>query len=221
MKITKIEIQKKNKNRYNLYMDDVFKCGVHEDVIVYLGLHVNQEISDETYHEILLKEVKAKAKADAIKFISYRMRSVFEVKEKLISLECGSDAISHVLDFLEEHKLVNDYEFAKAFIHDKATLSHHSMSKISFELKKKGISADIIEKSKSHYIDQGEDFDYQNAKLLSLKKYKQLVLKDKYNDFELKQRVYQTLSQKGFNIYLVKEALADVLYELSQEEPIE
>ncbi|MBI9012752.1 MAG: RecX family transcriptional regulator [Clostridiales bacterium] len=221
MKITKIEIQKKNKNRYSLYMDDVFKCGVHEDVIVYLGLHVNQEISDEMYNDILLKEVVAKAKADAIKFISYRMRSVFDVKEKLKTLECGPDVISQVLDFLEEHNLVNDFEFTKAFIHDKSSISRHSMSKISYELKKKGISSDIINKAKTYYSELGEDFDYENAKVLSLKKYKQLVVKNKYNEYEIRQKVYQYLSQKGFNIYLVKEALEDGLYEESLEEPIE
>lgn len=221
MKITKIEIQKKNKKRYNLYMDDEFKCGVHEDVIVLMGLYVNQVITEDDYYNILLKEDRAKAKADAIKYLSYRMRSEYEIKDKLRSLEYSDETINYVLSFLSEHKLVNDLEFAKAFIHDKATISRHALSKITYDLKAKGISKQTIEAAKQHYIDSEEDFDFDNAKYLAIKKYRQVYAKNKYSDYEVKQKVYQAITQKGFNIYLVKDALHAALEQEENKEPIE
>ena len=217
MKITKIEIQKKNLKRYNLYIDDEFNMGIHEDVIVILGLYVNMVIDQEMYNEILLKEVYSKAKADALNFISYRMRSESEVKKKLFELGYTPEMIDTTIDFLYEYSYLNDFEFTKSFIHDKATLSRHSIYRIRHDLRQKGVNSEIIEKALNHYRDQMIDFDYDNAKVLSLKKYKQLHNKRKYNEYELKQRVYQALVQKGFNIYTVKESLQDAL----DDEPIE
>ncbi len=217
MKITKIEIQKKNKKRYNLYLDEEFKTGIHEDVLVMLGLYVNQEITQESYDDIIQKELNAKAKSEALHYISYRMRSTSEVVKKLADSDYDNDVISVTLAFLNEHGFLNDDEFTKAFIHDKATLSRHALAKIIYDLKKKGIPLPTIEKAKNYYMDQEIDFDFDNAKVLSLKKYKQLLAKNKYNEYELKQRVYQALTQKGFNIYLVKDALSEAL----TDEPIE
>jgi regulatory protein len=215
MKITRIEIQKKNKKRYNLYLDNEFRTGIHEDVLVMLGLHVNQQITEEIYEDIILKELYAKAKSEALHFISYRMRSTSEVVKKLSEYE--EEVINETLDFLNEHGFLNDKEFIKAFIHDKATISRHSMTKIKYELKKIGLPTHLVEQVVNDYVDQEIDFDFDNAKVLSLKKFKQLLAKDKYNEYELKQRVYQSLTQKGYNIYLVKDALNKAL----EEEPIE
>ncbi len=217
MKITKIEIQKKNLKRYNLYIDNEFNMGIHEDVIVILGLYVNMIIDQEMYDEILLKEVYSKAKADALNYISYRMRSESEVKKKLYELGYIHEMVDATIDFLYEYSYLNDLEFTKSFIHDKATLSRHSIYRIRHDLRQKGVKPEIIEKALNNYKDQMIDFDYDNAKILSLKKYKQLYNKKKYNEYELKQRVYQALVQKGFNIYTIKEALQDALI----DEPIE
>lgn len=213
MKITKIEIQKKNKKRYNLYIDDEFKMGIHEDVIVYLGLYVNQIIDESMYDDILLKEVKAQAKADAMNFISYRMRSRYEVKEKLRNLDYTEELIEETLLFLMEYGYLNDLEFTKSFIHDKATVSKHSLKKIRYDLKAKGISQSTFDDALQYYTDQDIDFEYDNAKILSKKKYDQLKAKNKYNEYELKQRVYQYMVQKGYLMYLVKDALNDALEE--------
>lgn len=211
MKITKIETQKKDSKRYNLYMDNEFKLGVHEDVIVLLSLYVNKIVDQNLYEQILIKEGYAKAKSDALKFIAYRMRCKNEVIEKLIKQDHDPTVVQEVLDFLKANGFLNDIEFAKAFIHDKATLSRHPMSRILYDLKKKGLHPSDIEMAKKYYLDQDIDFDYDNAIVLSLKKYKQLEQKKKYNEYELKQRVYQFMTQKGYNLYLVKDALNDAL----------
>jgi regulatory protein len=46
MKITKIEIQKNNKNRVNLFVDDNFFCGLSLETIVKNHIKENQEISN-------------------------------------------------------------------------------------------------------------------------------------------------------------------------------
>ena len=46
MKITKIEIQKKNKNRVNLYLDEEFYCGLSLETIMKNHLKEGFEINE-------------------------------------------------------------------------------------------------------------------------------------------------------------------------------
>ena len=41
-KITKIEVQKNNKERFNLYLDDEFEMGIDIDTFVYFNLKKGQ-----------------------------------------------------------------------------------------------------------------------------------------------------------------------------------
>lgn len=215
MKITKIEIQKKNKKRYNLYIDDEFHMGIHEDVIVYMGLYVHQEIDESTYNNILLSEVAAKAKAEAINFLSYRMRSVYEVKKKLSSLDYLEDIIDETIDFLKKQGYLNDLEFAKAFIHDKTFVSRHSLKKIKYDIRLKGIHEEVFEEALCDL--NIPDIENENIRYFAQKKYQQLLGKKKYNAYEIKQKIYQHLVQKGFNLYEVK----DMVHLIIEEESIE
>ena len=209
MIITKIELQKKNKNRYNLYLDDEFRTGIHEDVLVYYNLHVKMEIDDEFYNEILRKEIFAKAKNEAVHFISYRLRSTMEIRNKMKSNEYEDSIIDEVIEFLEQYNFIDDYNFAKAFIYDKSTIAKHSLKKISIDLKHKGIQNDIIQKALDHYIDEGFDFESDTLAHLVGKKYKQYENKGKFTTYEVTQKVIQYFYQKGFGIDKVKLALND------------
>ena len=53
-KITKIEVQKKNKHRYSVYINDSFEFGINEEVLLKYGLEVGSEI-DEYFIENILK----------------------------------------------------------------------------------------------------------------------------------------------------------------------
>lgn len=210
MKITKIEIQKKNKKRYNLYIDDAFNMGIHEDVIVNLGLHVKQVLSESDYNDIVLKEVEAKAKQEALKYISYRLRSEFEVKEKLEALDYSEPIIHKIIAFLWEHGLLNDVYFTKAFIHDKINIAKHSLRRIKYDLKAKGIHEAMFNEIYLNDFDLQEDY-YNNLVKSIGKKHKSMLKKDKYNDYEIKQKVLQYFGQKGFEYSLLKDAYSEMI----------
>lgn len=210
MKITKIELQKKNNKRYSIYLDEEFSFGIHEDVLIKCGLHKDQIISQEYINEILNKEEQSKANHYAINLISYRARSTKEVKDKMIDKGYSIATIDQTVAFLKENKLLNDLEFAKMFIRDKTSLSRHSIIRVKNDLRQKGVDKEIVQEA----IDSISDPDYENAKYLSFKKYEDLKSRKKYSDssdYDIKQKVYQYMNQKGFNIYLVKDALLDAI----------
>ena len=56
IKITKIELQKKNKKRYSLFAEDDFIIGVSEETLLAFDLYQGKELSGPTIEEIKLNE---------------------------------------------------------------------------------------------------------------------------------------------------------------------
>jgi regulatory protein len=202
MKITKLEQQKKNHNRYNLFIDGEFKIGIHEDVIVALHLYEKKEISQEDYNDILIKEQYAKAKQSALTYATYKLRSRHEVIKKLNSLEVESTIIDKVMEFLEEYNFVNDKEYIKAFINDKTNINKHSLKRIKYDLKSKGLNMTLVDEVLEDY--SLVDLELENVTTLYQKKYNQIEARNKYTDYEIEQKTMQYLMNKGYNYSIVK-----------------
>lgn len=200
MIITAIEVQKKNKHRYSLFIDDAFHCGVHEDVLINLGLRKGLEVDQDFLESVLSEERQAKAKSEALHFISYRMRSEKEVYDKLIDLEYDPPTIDRVFDFLNAYNFLDDLAFAKAFISDKSRLNHHSLKKIKYALRLKGVKDPIFDKASLDYL----DMDQKNLEKLLPKKYRALDAKHPNDPYILDQKITAFFYQKGFHIEDIK-----------------
>lgn len=209
MIITKLEIQKKNKHRYNLYIDEKFNCGIHEDVIINLNLKTGMAIDENFYQNILKVEQQAKAKSDALHYIGYRMRSILEVENKLLDLGYQPSMIKNSIDFLKEHNLLNDYAFAQAYISDKSNISRHSLRRIKYDLIKKGISDSIFEEACKDYLKKDEE----NLMYLLPIKYKSLEKRHGDQAYILEQKLFSFFYQKGFSIDTIKEVYRRILSE--------
>ena len=83
MTITKIELQKKNKNRASIYIDDEFAFGVHVNVVYDFGLKSGMEIDEDLKQKILSSDAVKQARLYAVKLIDYRPRCEAEVRKKM------------------------------------------------------------------------------------------------------------------------------------------
>lgn len=206
MIITGLELQKKNKNRYNLYLDNDFYMGIHEDVIVNLRLQVKQEIDKEFLKDVIYEEELAKYKQKALKFATYRLRSQKEIEDYLTKDDLDPTIVDSVLSFLNRYNFIDDEAFCKAFIHDKASISRHSLKKIKYDLKSKGIFDTLFDQAVQSFE---EDFERDNIEYFIQKKYK--TLSDQLNAYEKKQKILAFLTNKGFDYYLVKESYQNLV----------
>lgn len=207
MKITKIEQQKKNKSRYNLYIDNEFYTGIHEDVIVFLSLKAKMDVDQEFLNEILNKELIAKAKENAMRFIQYRMRSQKEVVKKLHDNEYPSHVIDEVVAFLKTYKFIDDAAYARAFVHDKLTISKHSRKRITYDLKAKGLPDALIDSAFNQLEEDVVDLQIESIFAQLPKKFRQYASKAKYSDYEVEQKVLQYFYQKGYRLHEIKVAI--------------
>lgn len=142
-KITAIEAQKKNPNRVNIYLDDQFAFGLSR--IVSGWLSVGQMLSDEKVAALQTGDAQEIAFQRACRLLSYRPRSVDEVRKNLEKNEVPAHVIEHTLARLQELGLLGDAAFARAWVENRSTFRPRSKRALGVELRQKGIEREIIQ----------------------------------------------------------------------------
>ena len=87
-----------------------------------------------------------KARSKAIKYIMYKLRTEYEVRNKLLDLGFNETIIDKVISDLIELEYINDEEYVRKFIESNKKTKKFSKNMVKIKLKNKGISDDIIEK---------------------------------------------------------------------------
>ena len=202
-RITKIESQKKNPKRRSIFLDGEFAFGLDEEVLYKYGLKIGEELDQKKIDQILESEVKKESKDAALKFLSYRMRSEKEVRDKLRKKEFAQDIIDEVIGDLKRVNLLDDYEFTSAWIRDRISNKPRGKTLLKQELWKKGIKDETIEKVLKEYFED-EDEELNLAKNLLEKRKKRYENLDKNI---AKRRMMSFLLRRGFSYEIVKQAL--------------
>ncbi|WP_342598988.1 recombination regulator RecX [Psychrobacillus sp. FSL H8-0483] len=208
--ITRIGRQKNNNERYNIYLDEKYAFSVDEAVLIKYQLTKGKVIEAFTLDEIVFDDEVRKAYNKAINFLSYRMRSEHEVKQKLLMSEYGEAVILEAIRKLYEHGFLNDENFSKALIETQKKNSKKGPGAIRQELKKKGIEKDLTEEVLASY---SEEEQLTIARTLTEKIINQYQSK---TPRQIKQKVQDTLQRKGYNFTIISQAIDS--FELEKEE---
>ncbi|MFD1739685.1 recombination regulator RecX [Bacillus salitolerans] len=207
--ITKILTQQKNKERYNIYIDDgtgeKYAFSVHQDVLIAEQLQKGKEIDEFDIEEIAFMDDVTKAFQKAIVFLSYRMRSTKEIMQHLKEKEIDEPVIQETIQKLKHHQYIDDQGFAEAYAVTNARVSLKGPIVLRDELIQKGISSEVIEHalSKIPYEDQ-----IRYASKVAEKSYNKST---KLSEKMQKQKVTEALVRKGYGkeiINVVIEAMA-------------
>jgi regulatory protein len=206
--ISKIEQQKRNKNRFNIYLSDEGKAeeygfSVDEDLLVRMRLSKGMEVDQLAIMEIQYRDHVQKAFQSAVNYLSYRMRSESEIVAYLTEKEWEEAVIDEAMHKLREYKYVNDEEYAKAYVRTQMNVSKKGPGLIKRELSEKGISAQMQEDALEQYT---AELQRENAEALAEKSLK----KSKGSHKEAKQKAVLFLTRKGFSMGLAA-AVADEL----------
>ncbi|MQF97994.1 MAG: regulatory protein RecX [SAR202 cluster bacterium] len=94
-----------------------------------------------------------KALSQALRYISYQQRSVFEVRTKLLA-KYPLDTTEAVLQRLRELLLLDDERFAAQWVESRIKGKPRSIKLLSVELSRKGISSEVIASSVSNVDDE-------------------------------------------------------------------
>jgi regulatory protein len=203
MVITKIEKQKKNKERYNISIDGDFAFGLYEDSLVKYGLRSGDELTAEKIKEMQEYDEFGYGKKVAYSFLAYKQRSKKELIKKLKLKKISEASIEKITELLEKQKYLNDELFAGNFIEDKLNSRPIGKRLAKLKLSEKGIDKEVIEETLNKIYSEDKEAEYAER---VLEKY---VKKVKYKDaVDKKNKCYRYLISKGFDFDTVKKVLS-------------
>lgn len=213
MKITSVELQKNNPHRFNIFLDGQFAFGADEDLVVSRRLVLGKEILAEDLDKILFEAEVGKLMERVYGLFNIRMRSEKEVRDyfriknyelRIKGKEERSDlVIESIVNKLKQKGLVNDLEFAKAWV--EARSKKYGINRIKQELFQKGIERETINRIMNYELRiKGEEVAEKalERKMKSWKNLEQMQFRKKATEF---------LMRKGFEYRLVKEVVEKVI----------
>ena len=142
-RISAVTLQQKNPQRMNIYLDGEYAFGLSH--IVAAWLEVGQELSEEKVASLLAEDAIEVAYQKALHFLGYRPRSSAEVRQNLTKRGISDDLVEQTVTRLQQAGLVNDQEFASAWVENRNTFQPRSRSALRMELHRKGLNDEVIQ----------------------------------------------------------------------------
>lgn len=204
-KITKIEIQKRNKERVNLFLDGEYAFSLSAELVYKEGLKTNENVDGIKLKALAEKDTIIRCKDSALRIIERSYKTEKEVRDKLKLKGYDENSINQSIKFLKEYNFLNDDNYTKMFIKDK--LNTQGSNKIKYGLIKKGVSKEIIEKELSNV-------DKEDEKTIALNLAKKKIItirKSESDNFKASGKLYRFLMSKGYSYDVVKDVVKEVM----------
>ena len=202
--ITKIEVQKKNQDRVNIYVDEKFFMAIYKELVFTFSLKKGDIIDEDNLRQILKDEMFLKGKNKALNILSKSSQSEKKIREKLVE-DFEEDVIDQVIDFLKKYNFINDNELASKIVNTNVNLNKYGKNKIKQNLYNKGIERSAIDEAISN-ID--EDSEFENALHLAEKRYERVKNEGPKKAYA---KVSNHLAYKGFSYDIIKRVLNKIL----------
>jgi len=202
--ISAIEPQKKDLKRVNVYLDGEFAFGVTS--ILATWLNIGQELTEEQINGLIFDDGLESSYQKALHFLSFRPRSIVEVRKNLAERDIPEILIDETIKHLQSNFLLNDLNFAREWVANRKDFHPRSHSALRMELRQKGISEEIIQKALEEIIDD------ESLAFLAAQKYKHRL--EGLNKLDFRKKLNAFLSRKGFSFSSINPVFIAVWNEL-------
>jgi regulatory protein len=206
-RITALKVQKRNRRRVNVYIDDRFAFGLA--AIEAARLKVGQHLSAAEIARLKEKDQAEVAYDRALNFLSYRPRSIAEVRRYLAKKQFDASTIDEVSARLRRADLLDDEAFARYWLENRDSFKPRSSRALRYELRQKGVAASIIDDLLSDYDEV--DAAYRAA-LPRVQK-----LARKHDVDTCRSKLVAFLNRRGFSFHIARDTVDRLLAELSEE----
>lgn len=199
--ITDIRAQKRHKEWYNIYIDDEFAFSIQDELIVRYNLKIGMEVDQDSLKKMVAENNQKKAFDRALGYLSHNMHTERQVTQYLEGKGFDDKSIDYAIEKLKEYDLVDDMQYAVAWIKNSIVGKPKGKRMLMYELGQKGIP-DTIARLALDTMD--EDTEKEQAKKLAdkyMKKYTSL------DDRRRRQKVGQAMARRGFDWEIIRWAI--------------
>ncbi|MDK2823096.1 MAG: regulatory protein [Clostridia bacterium] len=141
-----------------------------------------------------------KAKNQALKYLSYRPRTVWEVRIYLEKKKYDWEIINQAIDYLKQLSYLDDEQFCRLWIESRIRLKPMGKKRLYAELVQKGISPDLIEQSLIENIN--DELELSLARDLAVNKLIKI--------YENKEKIINFLYRRGFAPELIFKVVEEI-----------
>ncbi len=206
--ITALEIQQKNKERVNVFLDNEYAFSL--DLMMAASLHKGQHLSEEEIALLQDQDAVTRAVDQAVRFLAYRPRSMSEIRRNLADKQIPEAVIEAALERLSGLGYVDDEAFARFWVENRNTFKPLGARALRYELRQKGVAdADIsaaLENIDSH------EAAYRAAQTQA-RRYRQT------SRAEFRNKLGPFLQRRGFDYDVIREVVERLITETETENP--
>lgn len=196
-RITDIQQQKRSKGRFSVYVDGKYAFALGDLELGLSNLRIGRELSETEVDEFKASSEEGKAYNRAIKYLSYRPRSVWEVKDYLAKRGVDDEVIDGVVQRLKDARLLDDIQFAISWVVNRQALRPRSRKMLEIELQAKRVSRDAISVAM-----EGLDEEEELLALVGLAEKKRRL-----TQYREPEKLMGYFSRQGYSYALIKKAL--------------
>lgn len=204
MKITKIEIQKRNKEKANIYVDDKYSFSLSLNGLIESKIKEGADIDEEIIERLKLQDAPRLASVCALNIISYSMKTEKELRRKLSEKKFDDKAIDYAINKMKSYGYLDDAHYVKTYIETRAVPQNWGEQKIIINLLQKGVDINLIK----NVIEEVYSDDMKKEAISEVvRKYSnKLNSGDRSKD---KQKLYRYLASKGYSYDLINTAITE------------
>jgi regulatory protein len=213
VKITDILPQKKNQDRFNLYIDGEFFCGISSLTLARENLYKDLDIGEERLNEVIKEDLENRVFDRVAQNISNSPKTEFQIRRYIKDLffkkkgdwfSKGIDIdeskiLENVITRLKDYHFLDDESYARMFVESRIKNKPRGKIILINELRTKGISKNTAQKICDELVDDESSL---------LKK----IYAKKYGDEEFTRKdtkKIQYLQRKGFSWDLIQTLISD------------
>lgn len=141
--ITDLRPQRARRERISVYLDGDYAFSLAADVAA--SLAVGQELDEGALHALQAQEAVRSAYDRALRYLTYRPRSEWEMRRYLQQREVPDEAAEEVMRRLRRQGLLDDCEFARYWVENRQAFRPRGRRMLHAELRRKGVERAALE----------------------------------------------------------------------------
>jgi regulatory protein len=205
--ITSLQMQQRNKDRVNVFLDGEYAFAVGLNAAT--TLKKGQRLSVAEVNELKQDGETDLAFQRALRYLGMRPRSSAEIVTYLKRKEYDEEIVAEVVRRLHEHKYLDDDAFARFWVDSRNRFRPRGSQALRYELRQKGVERETIDSTLEEQDDDGAAWAAIEGKI---DRWKGL------EKFEFEQKLMAFLSRRGFRFDVCRRAAAQAWEQLQEED---
>ena len=191
-KVTKLEIQKNNKTRVNVYVDDEFYCGMEAITALAVGLREGRDVTVDQLREGIHQSEVRIAFSKSVDYLSRYVKTCHQLYSYLLRKGFSSEVVDAVVEKLKDYGYIDDARYAQLYT------EQNSKSKGSRRIKQELLAKGVSRQDAETYSQLDNEDMLQSATMLAQK-----YMKNKSCDIQTLVKLQRYLAYRGYDFDII------------------